>query len=187
MAIDRSLNLAFPVDTRRGEVWVHSTPLSRAVFERYYMVMGHAFAITVEIGGALIAGPRVAALSLRDAAKRMGIWEGEGGVELGLLPEIHRLTNVIVPVPEGGWQTMPLPDAHKAQILNDDDFAEVEGTVVFFMLGSALMPGADLATMRNGLASRLSAQITSSNSTVFKDSLPKSTATGSSGATALIS
>jgi hypothetical protein len=184
--IDRHLNLVLPVETAVGDIWVHSTPVSRAVFERYFLVLGRAFAMTFQVGGGLFSGPRIAALSLREAAKGVGVWEGQDGVERGLMPEIHRLTNVVVPAPQGGWQVMTLSDAQAGKVIDEDDFAEVEGAIVFFTLASLMQPKEALAATTVGMQSLWGAQTSSLNCTAFAASLPISTETDNSGETAII-
>ena len=59
MHIDRKLNLVIPVERDTGKVYVHSTPISREAFDRYFMVLATAYAEIV--GGPLRAvGNRVA-------------------------------------------------------------------------------------------------------------------------------
>src|SRR5215831_13634119 len=108
--ISRSLNLVVPVDTEAGTIYVHSTPISRDVFERYYLVLSKTFAQIYQEGLAAIAGPRVGFLLLRDVAQNTrgtngapNAWEGTDGVANGLINEIRRLTNVIMPGP-AGWE-----------------------------------------------------------------------------------
>src|SRR5665213_1626605 len=97
LSIDQNLNLVIPIygDNDQIIAWVHSTPIGREVFETYFRVIGRTFAAihgdeADSLGQA--AGPRMAALLLRDEAKKMGQWEGEAGIERGLVNEIKRLT-----------------------------------------------------------------------------------------------
>lgn len=187
--ITRALNIAIPVETAAyGEVHVHAMPISRAVFERYFLVMGRAFTMVFQIGGAA-SGPTVAALALREAARQIGQLDGPDGVENGLFAEMHRLTNVAVSTPQG-WRTMQLLDARKSgpdgggPVLDDDDFAEVEGAISFFTLASRMQRGEVLTTTLDGMLSLWGAQTTSSNVTEYANSLPTPNADASSGATA---
>src|ERR1700744_2311629 len=107
--LDRNVNLVIPIYADSSDqviAWVHSMPIGREVFETYYRVIGRVYAAIhgddVDALGAT-AGPKMAALLLRDEAKRMGIWDGPGGVEGGLVSEIRRLTNVALPGPKG-WE-----------------------------------------------------------------------------------
>ena len=119
MRIDAKLNIVIEVETADGSVFVHSTPLSRDVFERYFLVIGQTFAELVGKGLSLLSGPRVAALLLKDVAQRGRVWDGPGGVANGLMAEVRRLSNVIMPGP-AGWRTVPLQDAIDKQLLSED-------------------------------------------------------------------
>ena len=121
MRIDKKLNLVIPVDgTARGTIYVHSTPISRDVFEKYFMVLSKTFAQIYKQGLDIYAGPRVAALLLRKTAEEMDVLDGFDGVENGLMAEMLRLTNVIYS-DEGGWRTMPYEDAVNQKILDSED------------------------------------------------------------------
>src|SRR5215469_15371938 len=129
MRFDRRLNLVIPVDTTAGEVQVFSTPIGRPTFERYYRVLARAWSVVATMGG-VASGPRVAAMELRQTAIDVGTWDDVGsdvGVQRGLLEEIRRLTNVLVPRSRddgGGWEMIPLMDAVRAGTLDEEDLSE---------------------------------------------------------------
>ena len=150
--IDHRLNLVIPVETDNGDVYVFATPLSRTMFERYYLVMARAFALSFQVGGGIVSGPKIAALSLQQAAMDMNVWDGEAGVKNGLVAEVQRLTNVVCKV-DGAWEPVPLMDAVASGVLTEDDLAEVEGAVTFFILSCALQQRAMLAKTIDGLTS----------------------------------
>jgi len=175
--INGKFNIVIPVDgTSLGTIYVHSTPISRAVFERFYDVLGAAFTALYQKRLNIFAGPKVTALLLRDTAKDMGRWDGADGVERALMPEIWRLTNVAVPTESRGWETIPYHDAVARQLLDEDEQAEVENAVCFFTCNSAVMPRSQLASILAGMTSLWGAEITSSNCSEFAASLPPSTA-----------
>lgn len=183
MRISRRLNLVLPVDTERGEIYVHSTPISREVFERHFLVLSKTFAAIYQEGLTVTAGPRVAALMLRQIATDMGVWEGPDGVENGLVAEIRRLTNVITPKEEGGYQILPYHDALRQKLLDADDVSEIEGVLSFFTVVSQMHRPNDLVTILAGMGSLWGVQTTLSNSTEFASSLPISTTAATTGET----
>lgn len=174
LRIDKKLNLVVPVDTDSGTVYVHSTPISREVFETYYRVLGRAFADIFRQRLEIVAGPRLAMLILRDVAREQGEDVLEN-VEKGLIAEIHRLTNVAMPMKEGGWNTVPFQDVLDQKLLSEDDVAEVEGVITFFTLASAMFRKKDLPTILNGMASLWGARVVSSTCSEYVASLPRST------------
>jgi hypothetical protein len=93
MQIDEQLNLIVPVDRANGTtVWIHASPISREVFQKYWLVLSKAFSGMYAEGLGSIAGPRIAALMLRRVAEEMEIgrgiteWNKPDGVENGLMP-----------------------------------------------------------------------------------------------------
>jgi hypothetical protein len=137
MRIDKRLNLIIPVETENGRFYVHSTPLSRDVFERYFLVISKTFAAIHAEGLGSFGGPRVAYLMLKKIAIDSGCWEGLGGVENGLLSEIKRLSTVIAPT-ESGYRQMPIESAINGELFNDDDVDDIMGYAVFFICVSAM-------------------------------------------------
>ena len=177
MRINRKLNLVIPVDTDIGTVYVHSTPISREVFEKYFLVISKTFATIYRQGLEVVAGPRVAGIMLKRVATDLGIWEGDEGVELGLVAEMRRLTNVLIPNAEkkGGWDLMGLQDAIDRDILDDDEVSEVEGAVTFFMCASSMHRKTELPAILAGMTSLWDALTTSSSCTEYRDFLATST------------
>lgn len=192
MKIDRKLNLVLPIvdgvttDEKGVEhdnivAYVHSTPISKEVFEKYFLVLSKVHARILSEGLGWAAGPRIAALMLEKVAKEDGTWEGADGVSRGLLGEIVRLTNVFMPLPVGGWDMVPLQIAIDQKLISDDDIGEVKSIIVFFTVSSWLYP----KMMRDKIlmeAMALSGGRTESLScTDFSTSLPMSIATASTG------
>ena len=180
MKIDKALNLVIPVETDDGVLYVHAAPLSREAFERYFLLISKTFAAIYEEGLHSIAGPRVAALMMRQLAEASGMAED---VRNGLFNEIRRLANVALLTAEG-WQTLPLETALTRELISADDFAEIEGQLVFFICVCA-MHRKNLARVMMQTAAQLwESQLSSLSCTEFASSLPTSIATASSGATA---
>lgn len=187
MNLDRKLNLVVPVDRADGvKVWVHATPISRAVFETYFLTISKTFAAIYNQGLGAMAGPRIAGLMLKKVATEDGVWEGAGGVEGGLLAEIRRLATLVCPADSaGGWQQIPFQEAVDRKLLDEGDVSEVENILVFFIVASAMHRRADLPDVLGIASSLWSAQTTSSNSTEFTGSLQTSTETASIGEKAI--
>lgn len=178
IAIDRNLNFVIPIyDGENIMAWVHSTPVGREVFETYFRVLGRTFsAIHGDDADSLgaTAGPRMAYLLLRDEAKKMDQWDGEAGVERGLINEIKRLTNVALPG-EKGWETMPYDDAVRNGKIGADDTAEVNNALVFFTVGWWVYPKSRRIQALTGAARMWGGHSTSSNVTAFAAGLQTST------------
>src|SRR5215471_10467200 len=132
--LDRKLNLVLSVDTENGTIHVHSTPISREVFEDNFLAISRAFTAVYTNGLGPVTGPRVAALLLRDEAKKLGVWEK---TQQSLMHEIYRLTNIVAPGPNG-WETLPFDVARKRGILDDDAASEVENCIVYFICASSI-------------------------------------------------
>lgn len=182
MKIDRRLNLVIPIDRADGTIYVHSAPISRPVFEQYFKVIAQTFSAIYTQGLGFTSGPRVAAWLLRDQATKAGVWDGEAGVERGLMNEIRRLSNVVVPSARG-WTTIPFQDAVDGGSINDDDRSEVENAIVFFIVASSMHTRKELPAVLEGSTALWGAQTTSLNCTEYANSLPTPTATENTGGT----
>jgi hypothetical protein len=156
-------------------------PIPRAVFERYFLVIARTYAEMFTNNLTTFGAPGVAFLLLRETAKQMGRWEGNDGIEQGLMPEIFRLANVVMPGPNG-WTAIPFDEARTRKLIDDDDLAEVENRLVFFTLASVMPPKKDRPTILGFASNVWSAQIMSLNCTEFAASLPTSKEIGNSGA-----
>lgn len=173
MKIDKKLNLLVEVETNEGTIFVHSTPLSREVFERYFLIIGKTFASLISEGLSFVSGPRVAAMMLRKIAQDAGAWDGRDGINNGLMAEIRRLSNVVIPG-TSGWKTMPFQDAIDKKAMDDEDVAEVEGLITFFICASAMSRRNEIGPVLERM--RLWGALTTSlNSTEYAASLPTST------------
>lgn len=184
MKIDRKLNLVIPIEREDGTVYVHSMPLGAEVFDKYYLVIAKAFAAIYKEGLSFIAGPRVAARTIETVAKDLGVWDGPEGVEIGLLGEIRRLSNMLV-LDKDGWRSMPLDTAVKQGLLDAEEQAEVLNFTCFFIVSSAMHKLSERTANLQMFARVWSVQITSSTITDFKATLLISTVAETTGAKAI--
>jgi len=182
VTLNRKLNLVLSVDTEKGPVHVHSSPIGREVFEDNFLVISRAFTAVYTNGLGPVTGPRVAALLLKQEAKTLNVWER---TQQSLMGEIHRLTNVIAPG-DSGWESMPFDVARKRGVLNDDDASEVENCIVYFTCASSIHLRAEMTVAMEGLSTLWNAQTTSSNVTEYMRSLPISTVEETTGETATV-
>ncbi|WP_244116435.1 hypothetical protein [Burkholderia gladioli] len=179
MQINEAMNLVVPIvsDESGVRVWGYHTPISRQVFEANYRVLAATKAALASQGSYYLmdAGPRVAALTLRDEGARQA--EARGGKDEAtpaLLAEIHRLTMVLVPT-AAGWDLQPVESAIASGKMDAEDWSEAESGIVFFTCICALASKADRKNHASGTASLLKGSITSLSPTEFAASLPKST------------
>ncbi len=170
LRIDKKLNLIVPVERDSGRLYVHAAPLSRDVFERYTMVIAKTFSRIYSEGLGAIAGPRVAANILKMVATELDEWEGPEGVQNGLMNEIVRLSNAVVPA-QNGWQTIPLHDAVSKGLIDQDDLSEILNALVFFTLVSSMHRRNQVPEILKAIGPLWDTQTTSLNSTEFAGSL----------------
>jgi len=184
LKLDRKLNLVIPVTQDNNvTVYVHAAPISREVFERYFLVISKTHAQILGAGLGWSIAPRVASMMLEKVAKEDDSWEGPAGVARGLIGDIVRLANVAVPDEKGGWTTIPLQQALDQSYFSEDDTAEIKNAVVFFTVASWMYPRADRNAILSEAMKLWGGRTESSNSTEFVSSLPISTETANSGAT----
>lgn len=177
MRIDKALNLVIPVERDDGPIYVHSTPISREVFERYFLVISKTFTEIYAQGIGQLAGPRVAAMMLKQVSGDQ--WPQ---VEQGLMNEIRRLSSVLIQADgaEQKWETAPLQEALDKGWMDADEVSEVENALVFFTVASA-MHRSNQRPVIAGALSMWDAAISSQTCMELKASLQTSTATDSSG------
>lgn len=186
MRIDKKLNLVIPVNYEKGgKVYVHSTPISRDVFEQYFLVISKTFSALYAHGLSAIAGPRISYLMLKKTAEDLGMWDGPAGVKIGLLNEIFRLTNVAMPGKDG-WKSLPLHTVIAKEILDEDTIAEIEGQLVFFTCISTMHKREDIPTFLEPIG-LWGSETTSSDCTELVNSLKTLTEEGNTGETAITS
>ena len=184
MKIDRNLSLVMQVQTdKNGTVYIHSTSVSRSVFEQFYLELGKVFSQcfdSINQAHLALSAPQLAYPALKSIATKAGNWDGAGGVKFGLINEIIRLTNVIVST-EKGWETMPFDIAVKNEVLNEDEEAEAISSLVFFTAISKVAPK-DLKNSFLEMAGALrSWELTFSECTEYTNGLPILTKKESTG------
>jgi hypothetical protein len=171
VAINKKLNLVLPVETETGKIWVHSVPLSREVFESNYLILTKTLSNLYANGIGPSFAHRVALLSLKDTAKEI---DSENDVSYNLINEIHRLTNVLMPV-SGQWQTIPFAEVINKKLIDEQQISEVENAIVYFTAASAVHLKSELQMALQGLKNNWNAQTTLLNVTEYGNSLVTST------------
>lgn len=171
MKIDKKLNLVTNITRDDGStVYLHVTPFPYEVVEEHCVLLGNLFTNFVTQVGPL-GSARVAAMMLRSRLKKAqaeGLPDGPTIVD-----EIQRLTVVIHNV-GGQWKTTPLEVAFNQGIIDPDEYREVEGEVVFFMVSSAIQKANLIAPTVGTVIKMYDGQLTSSSGTAFRDSLQTS-------------
>jgi len=175
LKIDRNLSLVMQVQTEKnGKVHIHSTSISRSVFEQFYLELGKVFSQcfdSINQAHLALSAPQLAYPALKSIAQKAGNWDGAGGVKFGLVNEIIRLTNVAVST-EHGWETIPFDTAVKKEILNEDEEAEALSSLIFFTAISKVAPK-DLKNSFLEMAGALrNWELTYSDCTEYMNGLP---------------
>jgi len=166
MRINNKLNLVLEIPDDNGVIYVHATPISLDIFNQFYMVLSRTFSMIYSKGLHLTA-PRIAHLVLKDIAEDEGVLDA---VNNGLMNEIVRLCNVVMPT-SNGYVTSTLSDCLSRKVLTTEEFDEIKGMLVFFScVSSVAKKELTLPTMTQ-LTELWGGQLTSYNSTEFKDSL----------------
>lgn len=176
--IDDALNLVIPVKEEVGTtIYAYHSPISREVFEANYRLIAAAKAELSSKGVVYMmdAGPRIAALTLREESRRDA--EQRGDEDIGaksLLADIRRLTTILCPTAEG-WKMLPVDSAIQQDFLDGEEWSEVESQIVFFTFHYAMSKKAQRKKNCEAVALVLKGSITSLSATGFIDSLPTST------------
>ncbi len=190
MKIDRRLYLVQNIETDAGVFYLHSAPISREVWESYFLVLSKTYAAILSEGLNILSGPPIARMLLQRIAEMSGVWDGPAGVKEGLISEIRRLTNVVMPM-GGGWQTLPYEEVVSRGLIDDDALADAEGAIVFFICVSAVLraPASrkKLDIMMDGLRRTWDVSSSSLDVMAFAASLPTSTPAGNIGVNPAVS
>jgi hypothetical protein len=185
MNIDRALNLVMAVERDDGaKIHVHAQPIPLAIFNENALLLGKTFSTIYGQGLTWNAGPRVAALIMRETAvSLMGQDSGNAAADR-LMAEIHRLTTVIVPSERArdGYETMLFDEAVKKGFMDEEDQSEIDSGLVFFSLAWRMHPKAERRPIVTSAARLWGGLTTSSNVMDFVASLRMSTEKESSGA-----
>ena len=167
MRINKKLNLVIPVENDDGsEYYVHAKPFSREAFEANYLLFSQAFASMIENGIQVTAGPRVAALVLKDLATK----QNRESDYAAIIAEIKRTAHVIKGGKDG-FKSKGLSSAVAHGDVDEDDLAYIEGVICFFTLTSAMFKGERLDASLSLMSGLWGVQTTSLASTEFTSSL----------------
>jgi hypothetical protein len=159
--LNRKLNLVVKIEnTDVGDIYIHSTPIGREVFEANFLVISRTFTAIYTNGLGPVTGPRVAALLLKQEAQALGIWER---TQQSLMAEIYRLTNIVAPGSETGWEPMPWDVAKKREFIDAEIAAQVENCIIYFTCASSIHLKAELTVALEGLSTLWGAQTTLSS------------------------
>lgn len=175
MKIDKKLNLVSTIN-RDGAlpVYLHVLPFPYEVVEEHCFLLGNLFNnFITQIGN--LGSARIAAMMLRKAlsSQKQAMDKDKGATSTptpSIIDEIQRLTNVIYS-DDGQWKTAPLEVAFKQGIIEPDEYREVEGEVVFFMVSSAIQKRNLLEPTVGAVIGMYGGQLTVSSVTEFRDSL----------------
>ncbi len=170
MKIDKKLNFVSTITREDGSlVYLHVVPFPYEVVEQNCVMLGGLFNNFFSLVGS-VGAPRVAAMMLRNILKAQ---QDAGQIAAGMptiVDDIQRLTTVIWN-DNGNWKATSLDTAFKQDILSEDEYREVEGEVVFFMVSSAIQKANLVAPTVGKALEMYSGQLVSLNVTAFRDSL----------------
>ncbi|MGS5102133.1 hypothetical protein [Escherichia coli] len=180
MKIDKKLNLVCSISRDDGSlIYVHTSPFPYEVVEEHCLMLGSLFtSFIAQIGG--IGAARVAAMMLRKKLKREQELKEDEGVKgaqtqqvqqkPNIVDEIQRQTTVIFN-DNGQWKSVPLDSALKQGIISADEFREVEGEIVFFMVSSAIQKPELIKPTVGSVIGMFGGQLTLSTATEWRGSL----------------
>ncbi|HAU3138631.1 TPA: hypothetical protein JDD40_004843 [Salmonella enterica subsp. diarizonae] len=168
MKIDKKLNLVCSISRDDGSlIYVHTSPFPYEVVEEHCLMLGSLFtSFIAQVGG--LGAARVAAMMLRKKIKKEQEVTGQGGASI--VDEIQRQTTVIFN-DNGQWKTVPLDSAMKQGIISADEFREVEGEIVFFMVSSAIQKPELIKPTVGSVLGMFGGQLTLSTATEWRGSL----------------
>lgn len=172
--IDKKLNLVTNITREDGSiVYLHVTPFPYEVVEEHCLLLGNLFTNFIsQVGG--LGAARVAAMMLRKKLKREQELNADNGQHgPNIVDEIQRLTSVVWN-DGGAWKTASFEVAMKQGIISPDEYREVEGEVVFFMVTSAIQKAHLIAPTVGSVIGMFGGQLVSSSVTAFRDSLQTS-------------
>lgn len=168
MKIDKKLNLVCSISRDDGSlIYVHTSPFPYEVVEEHCLMLGSLFtSFIAQVGG--LGAARVAAMMLRKKIKKEQ--EVTGRDSPNIVDEIQRQTTVIFN-DNGQWKSVPLDSAMKQGIISADEFREVEGEIVFFMVSSAIQKPELIKPTVGSVIGMFGGQLTLSTATEWRGSL----------------
>lgn len=168
MKIDKNLNLVSTIN-RDGAlpVYIHVMPFPYEVVEEHCFLLGQLFTSFIsQIGG--LGASRVAAMMLRKKLKQEQELTGRTGPTI--IDDIQRMTTVIYN--DGlAWKSSPLDAAFKQKIIDPDEYRDIEGEIVFFIVSSAIQKKELIAPTVGTLIGMFGGQLVSLSATEYRDSL----------------
>ena len=199
MRINDALNLVFPIKSEQRRepdprnngryvlvdvplIWAYHTPLSSEIFQANYRIIAATKHALFARGWAYAAenGPRIAALTLRDAAQADALEWGTENAGQALLRDIRKATTVLAPT-ASGHSYLPVDIAISQGAISAEDWEEGESALVFFTCIYAMSVRSARRSTAESMAWVLRGSITSSSLMEFAASLQPST----QGATSL--
>ncbi|GCB39655.1 hypothetical protein CITFRE_17900 [Citrobacter freundii] len=168
MKIDKKLNLVCSISRDDGSlIYVHTSPFPYEVVEEHCLMLGSLFtSFIAQVGG--LGAARVAAMMLRKKIKKEQEITDQDGPNI--VDEIQRQTTVIFN-DNGQWKSVPLDSAMKQGIISADEFREVEGEIVFFMVSSAIQKPELIKPTVGSVLGMFGGQLTLSTATEWRGSL----------------
>lgn len=186
MRLDSRLNLIIPLDRDDGtKVHIYHTPISRDIFSTYFRVLSMTGTQIYSEDLSFFGGPEVAYLMLEEISKNTvrpngsgSWWDGDSGVEKGLLEEIWRKTQVLV-LTGSGWELLPfdisiardLKGNWQSDILSEDEAEAVKGALVFFTSAVFMRNNPVMSRGLLAAAALFEWQLSSLELTAYKSSL----------------
>lgn len=174
MKIDKKLNFVSTITRDDGSiVYLHVVPFPYEIVEQNCVLLGNLFNNFFTLVGSTGA-PRVAAMMLRNALKSR--YEDGAPKTPTIVDDIQRLTTVIWK-DNGVWKPVTLDVALRQEIITEDEYREIEGEIVFFMVSSAIQKANLIAPTVGSALQMYSGQLVSLSATAYRDSLPTSKTT----------
>lgn len=171
MKIDKKLNFVSTIMRDDGSiVYLHVVPFPYEIVEQNCVLLGNLFNNFFTLVGSTGA-PRVAAMMLRNALKSR--YEDDAPKGPTIVDDIQRLTTVIWK-DNGIWKPVTLDVALRQEIITEDEYREIEGEIVFFMVSSAIQKANLIAPTVGSALQMYSGQLVSLSATAYRDSLPTS-------------
>ncbi|MEG2265234.1 MAG: hypothetical protein RSC68_12965 [Acinetobacter sp.] len=171
MKIDKKLNFVSTITRDDGSiVYLHVVPFPYEIVEQNCVLLGNLFNNFFTLVGSTGA-PRVAAMMLRNALKSR--YEDDAPKGPTIVDDIQRLTTVIWK-DNGVWKPVTLDVALRQEIITEDEYREIEGEIVFFMVSSAIQKANLIAPTVGSALQMYSGQLVSLSATAYRDSLPTS-------------
>jgi hypothetical protein len=190
MKIDRKLNLVIPIETENhGVAHIHSVSISREIFEQFYLELGKVYSQCFDNKNPeyfILSAPQLAYPALKAIAMKSETWDGNGGVQQGLISAIISLTTIIISG-KNGWETFPLNTAIQRGMIDEDEKAEVLSSLVFFTVIYKVAPKELRKSFMEMAASLRRWHLTSSDFMEYKNGLPTLTEVGNTGEIATVS